>query len=151
MLFRSASVVPPPGCAGDWRAFVRAQPVECARRTLVLLPVQHPRCGCFVCLHLVAAKSAICNRALSFVIVLLLSARSWFLEPVPNGPHFYIGSNQKMILTANYIKYSQLDIIYVVDDLRPIASRNASHDRGSMRSEERRVGKECRSRWSPYH
>ena len=22
---------------------------------------------------------------------------------------------------------------------------------GSMRSEERRVGKECRSRWSPYH
>src|SRR5256885_14382009 len=25
------------------------------------------------------------------------------------------------------------------------------HDRGSSRSEERRVGKECRSRWSPYH
>ena len=23
--------------------------------------------------------------------------------------------------------------------------------RGLMRSEERRVGKECRSRWSPYH
>ena len=23
--------------------------------------------------------------------------------------------------------------------------------RGPMRSEERRVGKECRSRWSPYH
>ena len=23
--------------------------------------------------------------------------------------------------------------------------------RGSIRSEERRVGKECRSRWSPYH
>ena len=23
--------------------------------------------------------------------------------------------------------------------------------RGNMRSEERRVGKECRSRWSPYH
>ena len=22
---------------------------------------------------------------------------------------------------------------------------------GSLRSEERRVGKECRSRWSPYH
>ena len=58
---------------------------------------------------------------------LLLSARSWFLEPVPNGPHFYIGSNQKMILTANYIKYSELDIIY--DQL---TSRNASDDRGSM-------------------
>ena len=24
-------------------------------------------------------------------------------------------------------------------------------DEGSTRSEERRVGKECRSRWSPYH
>ena len=23
--------------------------------------------------------------------------------------------------------------------------------KGDMRSEERRVGKECRSRWSPYH
>src|SRR3712207_8448425 len=26
-----------------------------------------------------------------------------------------------------------------------------SYDRGEWRSEERRVGKECRSRWSPYH
>ena len=26
-----------------------------------------------------------------------------------------------------------------------------SHMRGQARSEERRVGKECRSRWSPYH
>ena len=25
------------------------------------------------------------------------------------------------------------------------------HDSNEMRSEERRVGKECRSRWSPYH
>src|SRR2546422_9104836 len=29
------------------------------------------------------------------------------------------------------------------------ARRRRSHD--SARSEERRVGKECRSRWSPYH
>src|SRR2546427_10141215 len=27
----------------------------------------------------------------------------------------------------------------------------AAHPRFSSRSEERRVGKECRSRWSPYH
>ena len=26
-----------------------------------------------------------------------------------------------------------------------------SFNRGLFRSEERRVGKECRSRWSPYH
>src|SRR5256885_2795883 len=29
--------------------------------------------------------------------------------------------------------------------------RNCFVDCGSPRSEERRVGKECRSRWSPYH
>src|SRR3712207_9033707 len=27
----------------------------------------------------------------------------------------------------------------------------AAAERGAWRSEERRVGKECRSRWSPYH
>ena len=32
------------------------------------------------------------------------------------------------------------------DDL--VLVRNS---RGEVRSEERRVGKECRSRWSPYH
>ena len=26
-----------------------------------------------------------------------------------------------------------------------------AHEQGAARSEERRVGKECRSRWSPYH
>src|SRR2546427_9383737 len=35
------------------------------------------------------------------------------------------------------------------------AQSHAGHDMGAMnvpaRSEERRVGKECRSRWSPYH
>src|SRR2546430_15867831 len=33
---------------------------------------------------------------------------------------------------------------------RAIAAQDAPN-RFSMRSEERRVGKECRSRWSPYH
>ena len=28
---------------------------------------------------------------------------------------------------------------------------NGTYDLGTTRSEERRVGKECRSRWSPYH
>ena len=31
-----------------------------------------------------------------------------------------------------------------------VADERASRD-GRFRSEERRVGKECRSRWSPYH
>ena len=31
------------------------------------------------------------------------------------------------------------------------ASSDKDSSKGSVRSEERRVGKECRSRWSPYH
>jgi len=31
------------------------------------------------------------------------------------------------------------------------SATRASFERASLRSEERRVGKECRSRWSPYH
>ena len=30
-------------------------------------------------------------------------------------------------------------------------TENIEHISGRIRSEERRVGKECRSRWSPYH
>ena len=32
-----------------------------------------------------------------------------------------------------------------------ISRRAAAEDAADVRSEERRVGKECRSRWSPYH
>ena len=34
---------------------------------------------------------------------------------------------------------------------RTMGYMNTGFGRGEMRSEERRVGKECRSRWSPYH
>ena len=37
------------------------------------------------------------------------------------------------------------------DAAHPDAILVRSHDMNAMRSEERRVGKECRSRWSPYH
>jgi len=33
----------------------------------------------------------------------------------------------------------------------PVLVRLPELDKGLVRSEERRVGKECRSRWSPYH
>ena len=39
--------------------------------------------------------------------------------------------------------WEQLDFVVVGGD--------AYVDHPSFRSEERRVGKECRSRWSPYH
>ena len=42
------------------------------------------------------------------------------------------------------------DLLGVQDDLLRFAYKLTS-DREEARSEERRVGKECRSRWSPYH
>ena len=39
------------------------------------------------------------------------------------------------------------DIVFTVSNI--IKCRN--QDIAILRSEERRVGKECRSRWSPYH
>ena len=46
----------------------------------------------------------------------------------------------------------QLD--FYIDKLKPIKdvlSKPYFNEQAAARSEERRVGKECRSRWSPYH
>src|SRR3989441_2699599 len=37
------------------------------------------------------------------------------------------------------------------EDLCELVGDLSDEEAASMRSEERRVGKECRSRWSPYH
>ena len=41
----------------------------------------------------------------------------------------------------------------LLDYIRGLRKGKEAHrlEKESMRSEERRVGKECRSRWSPYH
>ena len=43
----------------------------------------------------------------------------------------------------------------IIDELRAnlikMGPQDCVFDDGESRSEERRVGKECRSRWSPYH
>ena len=44
---------------------------------------------------------------------------------------------------------ARLDRLESIEEIRQLAGKySLSLD---MRSEERRVGKECRSRWSPYH
>ena len=40
---------------------------------------------------------------------------------------------------------------YERNDIKTEALRGVSFELKCGRSEERRVGKECRSRWSPYH
>ena len=46
------------------------------------------------------------------------------------------------------IDHGGLDINY---GRKTILGPDRHHQRKQARSEERRVGKECRSRWSPYH
>src|ERR1019366_8942347 len=49
---------------------------------------------------------------------------------------------QRTLLNGEPVEVStQIDVNYTLSDGPPI----------QQRSEERRVGKECRSRWSPYH
>ena len=54
----------------------------------------------------------------------------------------------------NKDKYDLVNSLWAVrmalHDVRP-ADSHSNENLNRARSEERRVGKECRSRWSPYH
>ena len=54
--------------------------------------------------------------------------------------------------SSNLIKQLQeRGLVAQVTDEEALAERLAQGPIALLRSEERRVGKECRSRWSPYH
>ena len=61
--------------------------------------------------------------------------------------HGPIDENGREIL----LQVKNVDITFGKGDDAVKAVKNASFDIYKGRSEERRVGKECRSRWSPYH
>ena len=71
---------------------------------------------------------------------------------------FVAGANEadKHAVGVNWERDAQITEVF---DLRNVVEGDPSPDgkgtlqikRGIERSEERRVGKECRSRWSPYH
>ena len=50
-----------------------------------------------------------------------------------------------------YKEFQQLGISQSVDYEKYYLYSLITHSTAIERSEERRVGKECRSRWSPYH
>ena len=61
-----------------------------------------------------------------------------------------------MELTTKSMKKQRKKTNYPIQSSQAIIKRNIHVSLGHgimlrMRSEERRVGKECRSRWSPYH
>src|SRR5256884_4881343 len=67
------------------------------------------------------------------------------------GPKFFHYHPDDLIVTS--LEYDHADI-YPDFETYQLAFRrlvNLVPRRGKVRSEERRVGKECRSRWSPYH
>ncbi len=52
---------------------------------------------------------------------------------------------------ASYAEEAGMDMILCGDSMGMIVYGHNGTVPVTMRSEERRVGKECRSRWSPYH
>ena len=72
-------------------------------------------------------------------IKILLSAPRGFCAGVERAIEIVEKSIQKYGAPV-YVRHEIVHNKFVVDDLRK-----------KGRSEERRVGKECRSRWSPYH
>ena len=70
------------------------------------------------------------------------------------------GKTTLTVLVASYLHYVKGYNVAVVDcdfpqysihDMRKRDMKAVMEDEHYKRSEERRVGKECRSRWSPYH
>ena len=71
--------------------------------------------------------------------------------------------NQRENLIANFLRSEQYRVMVSPRTMRRIGNRWISMQndffglfdicakKDAVRSEERRVGKECRSRWSPYH
>src|ERR1041385_4505038 len=60
------------------------------------------------------------------------------------------GKSTTLKNVSRLVQWSKGSIVFRGEDL----ARLEPHEvvaRGIIRSEERRVGKECRSRWSPYH
>src|SRR5258707_5137574 len=69
------------------------------------------------------------------------------LHSVP-GMHVVAISNRWVERAVSVFRYAGYDDVVVADSQREL---DDAAIRLQPRSEERRVGKECRSRWSPYH
>ena len=75
-----------------------------------------------------------------------LSVASWNINSV----------RLRVELVKKFLKLADPDIMCLqetkcIDDQLPLKSFEKLGYKYAARSEERRVGKECRSRWSPYH
>src|SRR5256886_7332416 len=98
--------------------------------------------------HLTRDRAAIARRLEALTDA--IAADNRFREAVVQG------GNRTYLLdyAGGAMRFAGLSMLQIQDDQGRIVSsghfRN-EYDRLEPRSEERRVGKECRSRWSPYH
>ena len=84
-----------------------------------------------------------------------------FGHPMPDGPDVPRGSREWIRWAVEQsLRRLRTDVIDLYQYHRPdgetpleetLGAMNELVEEGKVRSEERRVGKECRSRWSPYH
>ena len=73
--------------------------------------------------------------------------------PIEQGTNITVSKIYEIMPFDNVLKTVDLkgsDVRILVNKSDFVMSSNVYQDRAT-RSEERRVGKECRSRWSPYH
>src|SRR2546429_4696946 len=66
-----------------------------------------------------------------------------FWAAVPKGRFVLVSFENELLASAEAVALSKILRNAAHQEVRPLPCR--------LRSEERRVGKECRSRWSPYH
>ena len=63
----------------------------------------------------------------------------------------YFGPKEFLIRLKERIRIQKIDYEKWYENHRRTEEELESQRQEAFRSEERRVGKECRSRWSPYH
>src|ERR1051326_7158199 len=67
------------------------------------------------------------------------------------GHREYVGVVENLVLLDGHKQYVHLRAGHVFRKNLIVEVHISQIERNVMRSEERRVGNECRSRWSPYH
>ena len=75
-------------------------------------------------------------------------------EALPATAYFAVTEEREHVANSNRIAFwveSRAEVDRVAELARQAGAGDLSGPKEMPRSEERRVGKECRSRWSPYH
>ena len=68
------------------------------------------------------------------------------------GKEFYFANNRKVLDVNARVSVTGGERYSPILESQSVAQKRVIYDESRLlRSEERRVGKECRSRWSPYH